>query len=322
MSDTIPANVLSRNTKEYSMTDYGQNLLFGTFITPVAQPAMHAVELAMVADRAGLDLVTFQDHPYQSAFHDTWTLLSYVASRTRQIHVSGNVLNLPLRLPAVIARSAASLDLLSGGRFELGIGAGGFWDAIEGMGGRRLEPGQSIVALEEAITIIREMWATDERSGVRVNGTYYQVNGTKRGPKSAHDIGIWIGAYKPRILKLTGRVGDGWLPSLGYLPGGLTDLKEMNKHIDEGATSAGREPSKVRRLLNVSGQFARSGRSLLNGPPQQWADDLAGITLEYGITGFILAADDAPTIELFAAEVAPATRELVAAERALREMRM
>src|SRR6476646_6841066 len=119
------------------MTDYGHDLLFGTFITPVAQPAMHAVDLAIVADRAGLDLVTFQDHPYQPSFHDTWTLLSYVASRTERIHVAGNVLNLPLRQPAVLARSAASLDLLSGGRFELGIGAGGFWGAIHAMGGPR-----------------------------------------------------------------------------------------------------------------------------------------------------------------------------------------
>ncbi len=251
------------------MTNYGHDLLFGTFITPAAQPAMHAVDLAVVSDRAGLDLVTFQDHPYQPAFHDTWTLLSYVASRTKHVHVSGNVLNLPLRQPAVLARSAASLDLLSGGRFELGIGAGGFWDAIEAMGGRRLTPGQSIEALEEAIRIIREIWATDERGGVRLKGNYYQVNGAKRGPAPAHDIGIWVGAYKPRILKLTGRVADGWLPSLPYLPGGPTDLEEMNKHIDEGAASAGRDPSAIRRFLNISGQFARSGRSLLVGPPQQ-----------------------------------------------------
>lgn len=179
---------------------------------------MHAVDLAIVADREGLDLVTFQDHPYQPALHDGWTLLSYVASRTKQIHVSGNVLNLPLRQPAVLARSAASLDLLSGGRLELGLGTGAFWDGIEAMGGRRLTPGQSIDALEEAITIIREIWATDKPGGVRVNGIYYQVNGAKRGPAPAHDIGIWIGAYKPRILKLTGRLADGWLPSLSYLP--------------------------------------------------------------------------------------------------------
>jgi hypothetical protein len=66
------------------------------------------------------------------------------------------------------------------------------------------------------------------------------------------------------------------------------------------------------------GRFGRSGRSLLNGSPQQWAEDLAEITLRYGVISFILAADDAPSIELFAAEVAPATRELVAAERARR----
>jgi alkanesulfonate monooxygenase SsuD/methylene tetrahydromethanopterin reductase-like flavin-dependent oxidoreductase (luciferase family) len=298
------------------MTDYGHDLLFGTFITPVAQPAMHAVDLAMVADRVGLDVVTFQDHLYQPALLDTWTLLSFVASRTKHIHVSGNVLNLPLRQPAVLARSAASLDLLSSGRFELGIGAGGFWDAIAAMGGRRLEPGQAIVALEEAIQIIRELWDTSKLGGVRVNGTYYQVKGAKRGPRPAHDIAIWIGAYKPRILQLTGRAADGWLPSLPYLQGGLADLEEMNKHIDEGAASAGRDPSRIRRFLNFSGQFTRSGQSLLNGPPQQWAEDLADITLRYGITGFILAADDVPTIERFAAEVVPATRELVEASRA------
>ena len=298
--------------------DYGHDLLFGTFVMPDAQGPHHPVDLAVLADRVGLDLVTFQDHPYQPAFHDTWTLLSFVASRTQHIHVSGNVLNLPLRPPALIARSAASLDRLSGGRFELGLGAGAFWDGIAAMGGQRLAAGESIVALEEAIQIIREIWATDKPGGVRVEGTYYQVKGAKRGPAPAHDIGIWVGAYKPRILNLTGRIADGWLPSLGYVPGGPAGLKEMNKHIDEGAASTGRDPVAVRRLLNISGQFARTGRSLLNGPPQQWAEDLAGLTLEYGITGFILAADDAPTIELFATEVAPATRELVAAERAHR----
>lgn len=300
------------------MTDHRHDLLFGTFITPLAQPATHAVEMALVADRAGLDLATFQDHPYQPAVHDTWTLLAYVASRTQNIHVSANVLNLPLRQPAVLASSAASLDLLSGGRFELGLGAGAFWDAIAAMGGRRLTAGQSIVALEEAITIIREIWNTKQHGGVRVTGTYYQVNGTKRGPAPAHQIGIWLGAYKPRILSLTGWLADGWLPSLAYLPGGVADLNEMNKHIDEGAATAGRAPSEIRRFLNIAGQFLRSGSGLLNGPPQQWAQELAQITLDYGITGFILAADDAPTIELFASEVAPATRELVAAERARR----
>lgn len=297
------------------MTDYGHDLLFGTFTTPTAQPPMHAVDMAIAADRAGLDLVTFQDHPYQPAFHDTWTLLSYVASRTERVRIAPNVLNLPLRQPAVLARAAASLDLLSGGRFELGIGAGAFWDAIAAMGGNRLTPGQSIDALEEAITIIRELWNTEERGGVRFEGEHYRVKGAKRGPAPAHGIGIWIGAYKPRILNLTGRAGDGWLPSLGYLKGGPADLAEMNRHIDEGAAEAGRDPSAIRRLLNINGQFAQTGRSFLVGPPSQWAEDLASLTLEHGISGFIVTADDAYTIETLAHEVAPATREIVAAER-------
>jgi alkanesulfonate monooxygenase SsuD/methylene tetrahydromethanopterin reductase-like flavin-dependent oxidoreductase (luciferase family) len=298
------------------MTDYGHDLLFGSFITPAVNPPTHAVDMAVLADRVGLDLVTFQDHPYQPAFYDTWTLLSYVAARTTHIRLSGNVLNLPLRQPAVLARSAASLDILSDGRFELGIGAGGFWDAIAAMGGRRLTPAQSVRALEEAITIIRELWNTNERGGVRVDGTYYQVVGTKRGPAPAHDIGVWIGAYKPRMLNLIGRIADGWLPSLGYLPGGVAALPEMNAAIDESAQAAGRAPSDIRRLLNIGGQFAGSGRAMFNGPPQQWAQELAELALEHGISGFILAGDDAASLERYAAEVAPATRELVTTERA------
>jgi alkanesulfonate monooxygenase SsuD/methylene tetrahydromethanopterin reductase-like flavin-dependent oxidoreductase (luciferase family) len=297
------------------MTDYGHDLQFGAFVTPVAKPAQHAVDIAVAADRAGLDLVTFQDHPYQPRFHDTWTLLSYVASRTSRVHVSGNVLNLPLRQPAVLARAAASLDLLSGGRFELGIGAGGFWDAIEAMGGRRLTAGQAVGALSEAIDVIRQIWNPAERGGVRVEGEYYPVRGAKRGPAPAHDIGIWVGAYKPRMLRLIGRKADGWLPSLPYLQGGPEELAELNKHIDDAAVSAGRDPSAVRRMLNIGGQFTTTGSGFLNGPPEQWAEELAGLTLEYGISTFIVTADDEQTVELFAQEVAPATRELVAAER-------
>lgn len=297
------------------MSDYGHDLQFGAFITPNAQPIRHAVDLAIVAEQVGLDLVTFQDHPYQPRYLDTWTLLSYVAAQTERISLSGNVLNLPLRQPAVLARAVASLDLLSGGRIELGIGAGGFWDAIEGMGGRRLTPGQSIDALEEAITIMRALWDTSERSGVRIDGEHYQVVGARRGPAPAHNVGIWIGAYKPRILRLTGRAADGWLPSLGYLPEGAASLTEMNRHIDEGAAAADREPQAIRRMLNIGGQFSAEGTGVLKGPPRQWADELSEFTLQYGISTFILMADDANTMQTFAEDVAPLVREQVAAAR-------
>ena len=139
------------------MPDLGHDLLFGCFIPPVAQQADSVLELARLAEGAGLDLVTVQDHPYQPAFLDTWTLLSVIGARTTSVRLALNVANLPLRPPAVLARAAASLDILSGGRVELGLGAGAFWDAIEAMGGRRLTAGQAVTALSKAIDVIREV---------------------------------------------------------------------------------------------------------------------------------------------------------------------
>src|SRR5918994_1780669 len=118
--------------------DYGHDLLFGTFITPTAGQPDRVVALAQLTEQAGLDLVTVQDHPYQARFLDTWTLLSVIAASTSTVRVAPNVANLPLRPAAVLARSVASLDILSGGRVELGLGAGAFWDGIAAMGGPHL----------------------------------------------------------------------------------------------------------------------------------------------------------------------------------------
>lgn len=287
------------------MTDYGHDLKFGTFLTPNSARVHDVLRLARLCDTLGYDLITFQDHPYQPALLDAPTLLAYVAAQTQHAHLSANVTNLPLRQPVVIARSATTLDLLSGGRFELGIGAGAFWDAIEAVGGRRLSPGQSVDALEEAVRIIRAVWAVGEPGGVRIQGDYYRAVGAKRGPVSPHPIGISIGAYKPRMLRLIGRVADGWLPSLGRLAS-ADDLGAMNAYIDEGAAAAGRSPGDIRRLLNIG---------VVDGPSERWSEQLAGLALEYGMSGFIVASDDAGTLERFAREVAPAVREAVAAAR-------
>jgi luciferase-like monooxygenase/hemerythrin HHE cation binding domain-containing protein len=284
--------------------DYGHPLEFGVFLTPAHESAEAVVEHARLAERLGLDLVTFQDHPYQRRFLDTWTLLSYVAGSTERVRLAANVLNLPLRPPAVVARAVASLDILSGGRAELGLGAGSFWDGIEAMGGDRLGPGQSVDALEEAIDVIRELWRTDERGGARYEGTYYSLKGASRGPAPLHDVSIWVGALKPRMLDLVGRKGDGWLPSMPYLQPG--DLARGNERIDAGARSVGRDPAEIRRLLNVAG---------LDGAPPDWVPELTRLALEEGVSVFILMGDDPRAIELLATDVAPAVREQVATAR-------
>jgi alkanesulfonate monooxygenase SsuD/methylene tetrahydromethanopterin reductase-like flavin-dependent oxidoreductase (luciferase family)/hemerythrin-like domain-containing protein len=291
--------------------DYRQELQFGVFIPPIAAQADAVVELARAADVAGLDIVSFQDHPYQPKFLDTWTLLSVVAGQTTNVRLAPNVANLPLRPPAVLARSVASLDILSGGRVEIGLGAGAFWDAIEAMGGERLTPGQSVDALSEAIDILRAMWNAGGRA-VRHRGTHYTVDGAKPGPPPAHDISIWLGAYKPRMLALTGRKADGWLPSLPYLE--LDHLPSMNAAIDEAALEAGRQPEDIVRLFNINGTFG-DGSGFLEGPPQRWAEQLAQLTLETGMSAYILAASSPDEIRRFAEEVVPATRELVTEAR-------
>jgi alkanesulfonate monooxygenase SsuD/methylene tetrahydromethanopterin reductase-like flavin-dependent oxidoreductase (luciferase family) len=279
--------------------DYRQPVEFGTFLTPRNSPASESVEHAVLCDQLGYDLVTFQDHPYQPRFLDTWTLMTWVAARTDRIRVSGNVLNLPLRQPAVLARAAASLDLLSGGRFDLALGAGAFWDAIEAMGEPRRTPGEAVQALTEAIEIIRGIWAAHDRSPLRVPGEFHHVSGAKRGPAPSRAIPIVLGAYGPRRLGIVGRLADGWVPSLGNLPPG--GLPRGNELIDEAATAAGRDPSTIRRWLNL--------------PDPVTADQLTELVLADGISTFILSSDDEPTLRAFAAEIIPAVRAAVAAAR-------
>lgn len=279
--------------------DYGNPIQLGTFVTPTSQAPRQGVQLAQLSERLGYDLVTYQDHPYQPAFLDTWTLMSYAAAATQTIQIAPNVLNLPLRPAPMIAKAAASLDLLSGGRFALGLGAGAFWDAIEAMGAKRLTPGQAVDALEEAIEVIRGLWDTQARGTLR-GGDHYPVNGAKRGPAPAHEIPIWLGALKPRMQRLIGRTGDGWLPSLSYLKPG--DLARGNAIIDEAAEAAGRDPREIRRMLNIAG----------TEPLEQ----LTEFALEHGVSTFIIGGDDPDLMERFARESGPALRDAVAAERA------
>jgi alkanesulfonate monooxygenase SsuD/methylene tetrahydromethanopterin reductase-like flavin-dependent oxidoreductase (luciferase family) len=275
----------------------------GLFVVPDASDPARTVELGVAADRAGLDVVAVQDHPYQRRFLDTWTLLSYLGARTERIRLVPDVLNLPLRLPTLIAKSVASLDLLTGGRVELGIGAGAFWDAVAAMGGPRREPGESVDALSEAIQIIKG-FLTGERS-LRFEGTHYTVAGAQPGPPPAHPVGIWVGAYGPRMLELTGRLGDGWLPSVGGSYLAPDDVADRQRAIDEAARRAGRDPAEVARIANVG----------LGEDPRSWLEPerLARAATELGFETLLLAVPDEDPLDFvrrLGEEAAPAARAL------------
>jgi alkanesulfonate monooxygenase SsuD/methylene tetrahydromethanopterin reductase-like flavin-dependent oxidoreductase (luciferase family) len=273
----------------------------GIFVVPSAEDPEGTVAQALAADEAGLDFIAVQDHPYQRRFFDTWTYLSYVAGRTERVRLLPDVVNLPLRPPAVLAKSAASLDLLSRGRVELGIGAGAFWEAVEAMGGPRRTPKESVDALEEAIAILRAFWS-GERS-VRFEGEHYTVSGAKPGPAPAHQIGIWVGAYGPRMQRLTGRLADGWLPSVGgsYLQ--PEDVPKIQATIDEAARSAGRDPSEIRRAANALG---------LEGDVSTWPEQLARFA-ELGFQTVLVGLPDedpAGAIRRLGEDVRPRVRGL------------
>jgi alkanesulfonate monooxygenase SsuD/methylene tetrahydromethanopterin reductase-like flavin-dependent oxidoreductase (luciferase family) len=278
--------------------DYGRPVRFGVFITPDATRPEHQLELAALADELAFDLIGVQDHPYQRRFVDTWTLLTAMAMRTKEIHFFPDVINLPLRPPAILAKAAATLDLITGGRVELGLGAGGSFDAIKAIGGPVLTRGESVDALEEAIQVIRLMWSGER--GVRFEGKHYQLAGVHAGPAPAHPIGIWLGAYKPRMLSLVGRAADGWVPSLGYVQ--PADLLEGNRRIDDAAASAGREPLSIRRILNAGADVP--------------VEMFTSLTVEHGMDTYVIGGmEDPEALRWFASEVVPAVREAVAKAR-------
>jgi alkanesulfonate monooxygenase SsuD/methylene tetrahydromethanopterin reductase-like flavin-dependent oxidoreductase (luciferase family) len=293
----------------------GPVIRFGISLVPATEGLDRMRGLVRAADEAGLDLVGIQDHPYQRRFLDTWSLIPTLLAETTRISFFTDVANLPLRPPAVMAKAAASLDVLSGGRFELGLGAGGLPEVIAGFGGPRRTPGESVEALAEAIDVIRLMWS-DQRS-VSYDGKHYHLDGAHPGPRPAHPIGIWLGAFKPRMLRLVGRKADGWLPSLGVLT--RDELRAGNEQIDAAAAKAGRDPSSIRRIVNVQGVIgerpAPSRSELpvgylagepLAGSAEWWVETLASFVDDGFDTLVFWAVDATPgQVELLAGEVAP-----------------
>lgn len=292
-----------------TVPDYGRDVTFGYFLIPNAADPL--LDTAREIEARGLDWIGVQDHPYQRRFVDTWSLLGAVAAVTGRVGFFPDVANLPLRPPAIMAKAAASLDVISGGRFELGLGAGNFWDAIEAWGGSRRGPRDALGALEEAIHIIRLVWSGDRN--LRFNGEHYRLAGAHSGPVPPHPIGIWLGVYGPRALRLTGRLADGWVPSLR---GEISFLSEGAARIDDAAASADRDPADIRRVLNLNGQITDGSRlGLLRGPVDQWVDELTDLAVGYGFDTFLFWGEGDDQLPRFAEEVVPAVRAKVTAER-------
>lgn len=281
---------------------FGHPLRFGHFLVPNADDPL--LETASRVEELGLDYVGIQDHPYQRRYVDTWMLASFIAARTTRLRIFTDVANLPLRPPSVMAKSATTIGMLSDGRFDLGLGAGAFWDAIEAYGGHRRSPGESLEALEEAITVIRKIWSGERN--LRIDGDHYHLAGAQGGPVPEPPIGIWLGAYGPRALRLTARLADGWVPSHR---GDIDAIATMTDRLNEAIAEAGREPDEIRRILNVNGSITDGvSDGPLDGPVDRWVEELGRLADEFGFDTFIFGNDDLGQVERFATEVVPALR--------------
>lgn len=286
---------------------------FGVTVIPSASPRSDPVGEAVHAEEAGFDLVTVWDHLHgEHPSYETWTLLTWMAASTSRIGLGTNVLGLPYRAPAVVAKMAESLDRLSGGRFVLGLGAGGNDREFEGFGVPVRTPKEKIDALAEALSVIQGIWS---EGSFTFQGRFYAVREAAVEPKPERAIPVWLGTYGPRGLELVGRMADGWLPSMPYLS--PAEAARRLGRIRAIAERAGRDPDALTFAYNVP---VRVGGPPPEDPDRQVAGEAAAVAerlaelVRMGFTclNLMLSGDRAAQRELLAREVLPAVRELTA----------
>jgi alkanesulfonate monooxygenase SsuD/methylene tetrahydromethanopterin reductase-like flavin-dependent oxidoreductase (luciferase family) len=275
--------------------------LIGVSLQPVSAEAERLRGLARLADELGYDLLALQDHPYQPDFLDSLATLAVILGETRRIRVLPDVAVLPLRPPAMLAKTAASLDRLSDGRFVLGLGAGGYLEAAAAMGGEPLDRRTSLDAFAEAVEVIKGLWSSG-RTPYTFAGRHYRVGGIQLGPPPSPNLRLWVGAHGPRMLRLIGEAADGWIPSL-MRGRDESDLIAASKRIDGAAADAGRDPATIERIWNVPLRIGDGDQAAA-----VWVERL-GRWLEVGAaTGFIVwpqGPDVAEQLHRFATQVRP-----------------
>lgn len=282
---------------------------FGLNVPTSAAPGADPVATARLAEELGFDFISSNDHMHgTSPNHETWTLLSWIAANTSRIEIASRVLGVPFRHPAVVAKMAATLDRLSGGRLILGLGGGASNDEFRALGVGARSPRDKVDGLEEAIRITRGLWS--ER-GFTFDGRLYRTEGAELEPKPTRRIPIWVGTYGPRALSLTGRLADGWIPTLELAP--PERIPEMRDRILAAARDAGREPHEITCVYNVDVRVGEHGDApdyVISGTPGSLAEQVARYAeLGFGAVNFYPVGPDLDVqAERLAREVIPEVR--------------
>ena len=214
--------------------------------------------------------------PVYRSVLDPVTALAFAAARTSRIRLGIGVINIPFVPPAYLAKQAATLDVLSGGRLDLGLGVG--WSPAEfvASGASTARRGPRTV---EYVQVLHTLWA-DEVS--EFDGEFYTVPPSRMLPKPVQRPGppVLLGGGVPAALNRAGRIADGWISSSGA---DLSRLADDVALVRKGAEEAGKDPAAVRVIVRGVVRVDGSADRLLSGPYDKIREDAAWLA-EQGVT--------------------------------------
>ena len=199
------------------------------------------------------------NRPYRhtDAFHEPFVLFGYLAALTEKIQLTTGILILPQRQTALVAKQAAAVDILTGGRLRLGVGVG--WNDVEyeALGENFRNRGRRCA---EQIELLRRLWTNEV---VNYTGRYHQITHAGINPLPVQrPIPIWFGGGADAVLERIGRFGDGWFPQFQPDSAGQERIAQMRQH----AQAAGRNPAQI----GIEGRLNIAG-----GNPDTWAREAA-----------------------------------------------
>lgn len=283
--------------------------MFGLNVSTAAAAGTDPVADAVRAEELGFDFVSASDHLHgESPTYETWTMLAWIAASTSRIRIATRVLGVPYRNPAVMAKMAETFDRLSGERLILGLGAGASDKEFRGFGLGAQSPSEKVDSLEEAVRIIRGLWS--QRS-FTFAGRHYETDGAELEPKPGRHIPIWLGTFGKRALAVTGRLADGWIPSLGLAP--PDQVTVMRERVLAAAREVGRDPEEITCAYNMQVRVdGRTGAqpSVVSGAPEIVTEWLLGF-VGMGFTALnliVVGPDEAEQVERLARDVIPPVR--------------
>ncbi|HET6320225.1 MAG TPA: LLM class F420-dependent oxidoreductase [Chloroflexota bacterium] len=301
---------------------------------PTSGPAADASALgalARAAEELGFDSIWISDHvvvperisssyPYSpdgrftiqptQPYFDPLACLGYLAGITSRVRLGTHVLVLPYRHPLITAKIIATVDNLSGGRIDLGIGAGWMKEEFDALDSPSYERRGAVT--DEQVRLLKEVWTKDVTD---FQGEFYRFDplGAHPHPVQKPHPPIWVGGHTPPALRRTARLADGWLPIGARPPADLppAELARGYATVRAEAERLGRDPNSIMLCFSTAIGFDSPERRPFNGTVEQIVDDFRGYQ-EVGVKHFLVGLGPAPPAEYerrlrrFAEEIRPA----------------